>query len=140
MRACWSKQAYLSGREDPKGHKRPFLVEDCSKAHVERISGVMASSYDWAVIAAIAHISDDAERLGKWAENCPCHRSHDGGPCALKGCRAPEMASGQTMIHQCGMMLQGNKLFPAYLAKAPAGKQAELSGAWSTSRSKLFGF
>ncbi len=142
LRRCWSKRTYLSRKnEDGEAqHRRPFLVEDGSKAHIERIDQMMRSDEDWACIAMIAHIAMDAERLGQWAENCPCHTFHDGGPCALKGCRAPELAVGVAMVRQLATMRSNSKLFPAYLAKAPPDKQAKLNASWNTACSRLFGY
>ena len=139
LRKCWSRNTFLSQQGHDGVRSKPFLVEESSKAHIERICEVLSSNSDWAAIAMIAHISHDAERLGRWAEGCPCSLLHDGGPCSLKGCRAPEMATGKGMTEQWTIMQTGGKLFPAYLAHAPPESQPALSAAWTTARSRLLG-
>ena len=81
LRRCWNKSEYLSGNRATEGDKkRPFLLaDDGSKAHVGRIAALMRSDFDWAVIALIARVSQDAERPGQWAENCPCSKFIKGG-------------------------------------------------------------
>ena len=139
------------------GRKQVFLVEECSKAHVERIRELMKDDYAWASIAMIALLSSDADLIGSWAEACPCHPvdTRSGGrsqldrtnreamkeakACPFRSCRAPELATGQGIQLLCDRMASHHGPFMDYVQRAPISKRSELASSWRSASAKLFG-
>ena len=148
-------QTYLKGSVDTK---KPFLLEEGSRAHVNRINCLMKSSYDWSTIAMVAMLSSECDHLGSWAESCPCHdlpvpekqkqrqrrkqntANKEASECPLKCCRAPELAAGVGMQSLCKKMLTNKGPFTQVVSSCPPGQQTELITSWSTATSRLFGY
>ena len=134
---------------------QPFMVEECSKVHVERIHDLMRDDYAWASIAMISLLAQDSDLIGSWAESCPCHplethpRANSKATraarqaakvCPFRCCRAPELAVGQGLQLLCDRMRNHHGQFNECVAKAPPAKRSELTSSWTTACSKLFGF
>ena len=158
LRAAWNTKRYLTGN-DPD--QQPFLVEDSSRAHVERLNELMTSDADWCAIGLVTYLSQASDHLGQWGEGCPCehHQQQEerfttkrsgqrlrigklpdtAASCCFKCCRAPELAVGKALQKQSDLMRSLQKVFIQSVASAPRKKQAELTGAWFTASSKLFG-
>lgn len=147
LRDSWNTNKYLQGSDDPK---RPFLVEECSKAHLQRIRDLMKDDYAWASIGMIALLANESDLIGSWGEGCPCHNPASAADtrdakqaaklCPFKCCRAPELAVGKGLQALCQKMTRHKGAFNELLVKAPTSKRAELSSAWNTACSKLFGY
>ena len=152
LRDSWNTNRYLVGSTDDR--KQVFLVEDCSRAHVERIRELMKDDYAWASIAMIALLSSDADLIGSWAEACPCHpvdtrldcRSRtnreavkEAKACSFRSCRAPELASGQGIQLLCDRMTTHHGPFMEYVQRAPSSKRSELASSWRSASAKMFG-
>lgn len=156
LRSSWNSQKYMQGADDPS---KPFLVEECSKAHLLRIQDLMRDDNAWASISMIALLSSDADHIGSWAEACSCHppeqpetpsaetgkhkRMHfnkEARACPFRCCRAPELAVGRGISSLCQKMIDQRGSFNAVLAKAPASKRSELASSWTMACSKLFGY
>ena len=158
LRSCWLSGRYQSADRDAQPHRRqPFLVEETSRATVQRITDLMKSDLHWSSIALVAHIAREADRLSMWAEQCPCHPPEQNHPkepgrkrrssrmdsssktCPLKCCRAPELAVGQALAIQ-GSSLESNEAsFLEHVANAPVANQAELHAAYSRAAGFLWG-
>lgn len=154
LRNAWNTDRYMKGTTDVNQSK-PFLVEECSKAHLQRIRDLMRDDYSWAVIAMVALLSNESDHIGSWSESCPCHplprqakgrRSsankaaiQEAKNCPFRCCRAPELAVGQGLELLCVKMMSHAGPFNEYLARAPANKRSELASSWTTACSKLFG-
>ena len=52
-----SSAALGKGRIGPDGKEKPFLVEEGSKATLEKITALMSRDQDWAVIAPVAMVA-----------------------------------------------------------------------------------
>lgn len=156
LRTCWNTQRYLHASPDTD---KPFLVEDGSRAHVQRISELMTSNYDWSTISLVALLSAECDLIGQWSEGCPCD-SHQQAPtiskkrsgqevtrgrnpqsssCPFKCCRAPELATGKAMLMQSSYMGAHQNEFKKCLISAPAANRTEFIGAWERATSRLFG-
>ncbi|CAE7249443.1 unnamed protein product [Symbiodinium microadriaticum] len=100
LRSAWDGDKYLKGTVFKDGKKKPFLVEESSKATLVKINSLMKSNKDnhnhshdddddddsnddddnnnikfdpdWACIALVATVAEEADFLGKWAESCGC--------------------------------------------------------------------
>ncbi|CAE7220817.1 unnamed protein product [Symbiodinium sp. CCMP2592] len=60
----------------------PNALKETSKATLEKITSLMRSNEDWAGIALVATVAQEADLIGKWAEGCPCPE-HQRGPALL---------------------------------------------------------
>ena len=151
LRDSWNTNLYVTAGPD---FKKAFLVEESSKAHIQRISALMKSNYDWSCLAMISLLSADADFIGSWAESCPCHvqppedadlkvkrqAKRELNACPFRCCRAPELASGHGLKHLCQQLLVHKKSFAEYVSRAPESNRAELNASWETACSKLFGY
>ena len=144
LRDSWRSKKYLKSALDTK---KPFLVEDGSKAHIQRINGLMDSDYDWCCIRMVSALASSSDMLGSWTESCPCPEIHppskqaaeEAQACPFRCCRAPELAAGHGLSALVGK-LQGHKSsFVKELSAAPTSKQTELNSSWSVACSKLYG-
>ena len=153
LRNAWNTNRYMLGSVETK---QPFLVEECSTAHLQRIRDLMADDYSWACIALVAMLSSEADLIGSWSEACPCHpleyetgrsRSRtnsaakkEAKQCPFRSCRAPELAAGKGIQLLCERMSGHRGPFLEYAHKAPEAKRHELISSWRAACSKLFGF
>ena len=154
LRSSWNTNKYMQGSDSPN---KPFLVEECSKAHLARIKDLMRDDYSWSVIAMIALLSSDADMIGSWGEACHCHpidpsssttlatrrmamtAKREAKLCPFRCCRAPELAVGQGLYLLCDKMAQQRGRFNEYVSRAPQSKRSELNSSWMMACSKLYG-
>lgn len=122
------------------------MVEDGSRVHIQRITDLMSSDYDWATIAMVSLLAAESEVIGSWAEGCMCHdmvqgnvNKRDARDCPYRCCRAPELAAGFGLAQLCRKMMANREDFNAYASRAPLLRRTELLGSWATACSKLFG-
>lgn len=161
LRRAWNSKNYMSSSSEDGGKKRqPFLVEESSRATVGHITELMTSDYAWSCISLVSHIASEADRLGIWAECCPCpehatvghatpkqpHRKRrnceppGAASCHFKCCRAPELATGQAMAMQSGYLDKCLWEFSESLGETPPQRRVELQGAFSKALGRLWGF
>ena len=156
-----------------KRGNQPFLVEESSRVTVQHIRELLRrgpeADYHWCCIALIAHISAEADLVGRWAEGCPewcrCNeatldmqgrrlRGQKGkrrsifqpqedndlaSRCAFRCCRAPELAAGAAMHMQEEAMHADRPSFSPYVAKAPPNKRSELQGSFVHACGRMWG-
>ena len=94
----------------------------------------------WLYLKAVADLGFVAEFLSRWSEACPCHEQHlllylslsskekrsipPPCECAMRGCRAPELASGEAM-DKLGMLARSTQpLLSTYLHEATSKEVA----------------
>lgn len=81
------------------------------------------------------------EVVGRWAEGCPCHDHllvrgfHV--ECQLKGCRAVELATGDSLKRMDSTFTQSRYKFMAFTATLEGHVKAELLEEWDIARSKV---
>lgn len=163
LRSAWNSKNYMSASaqsENAQGKKRqPFLIEESSKATVGNISELMGSDYAWSCISMISHLASESDKLGVWAEQCPCPEHARVGPrmdkqpgrkrrnqqpvgaaaCSLKCCRAPELATGAAMKLQAASLEKRVWEFTASISRTPPQKRAELLGSFQKAIGRLWG-
>lgn len=158
MRECWDAEKYMTGGPTSTGRKA-FIPEESSKVTLRLVSELMKCDYQWACIALVAELANEAEVVGNWSERCPCiqhqysSREHkipgkrrkvvalptEAVNCPYRACRAPELACGVAMSLQACRMMQYRSVFNQYVSRAPQAKQAELHSTWSKSTSRIWG-
>lgn len=160
LRDAWKTKKYTTSTSASGDGKKqqPFLVEESSRPTIQRTNELMNSDYAWSCIALIGHIAKECDRLGIWAETCPCpeHQMPHADPklprrkrkkqvspgassCCLRCCRAPELASGQALSMQAIQLDRKLSDFVESIGDAPQAKRAELSGAFSRALGRLWG-
>ena len=157
LRPAWNSRKYLKG--DSTGDDQPFLVEDESRAHVQRLNNLMQTTSDWCAIRLVTYLSQAADFLGQWGESCPCEHHNDGpqlvkklsgqrvrvgrqsegSTCPFRCCRAAELASGKALTLLTALVESQQSKFLKCVATAPVAHQSALTGAWYTATSKLLG-
>ena len=164
LRAAWDGKKFGS-KDDDKVQRKPFLVQETALATIKSLNALMASDFDWATVHVICALTAEADAIGKWAEDCPCHSSlaaeralvaaaprtrkrarQSRGPeriaaasCCLRGCRAPELATGAAMTLQSRLMrYQRGEIMDA-VAKAPDNQKNDILSTWNAGRAKLWG-
>lgn len=139
--------------------RQPFLLEETSRPTVEKINELMRSDYMWCCISLVAHIAAEADKLGIWAECCPCAEHQMIGPappkvpgkkrprfdpngassCSLKCCRAPELATGRAMKLQVQSLEKCVWHFTESLGNTPQQQRVELQSALGKAMGRLYG-
>ena len=107
----------------------------------------------------LSHLASEADRLGVWAEQCPCPEHQRVGPalrkqpgkkrlsqqpagasnCSLKCCRAPELATGEAMRLQAAFLEKRVWDFTASIGRTPPQKRSELLGTFHKAIGRLWG-
>ena len=160
LRSAWKTNKYMSATSaTTKSEKRqPFLVEETSRPTVASINELMSSDYAWSCIQLIATIARESDRLGVWAECCPCpehavtvfpekqprtkrQRPYPPGAatCSFRCCRAPELAAGRALNLQSNHLDKRVREFNQNIADTPPQKRAELAGSFSKAIGRLWG-
>lgn len=167
------KSSAAATTDASKKRSQPFLVEESSRITVQNIRELLRkgpeADYHWCCIALIAHVADEADLVGRWAEGCPdwceCKEASEDmqgrrlrGPgqrrrtrfkpeqdhdlasrCAFRCCRAPELAAGAAMRMQQEAMHADKPTFAPYVAKAPQNKRSELQGSFVHACGRMWG-
>lgn len=159
LREAWNTKLYMSGSSAPtRKRQQPFLLEESSRETVAKLNELMGSDYAWDSISLISHIACEADRLGVWAEGCPCKehaiigkrqkqprrrqvKSMPAGAatCPLKCCRAPELATGQAMDMQSASLDRRVLEFTETISMSAPQKRVDLQGAFSKALGRLWG-
>lgn len=80
---------------------------DYEQGDVSKLDKAVRSPMFWSIMGLVEHLGFASEFLGRFCEGCPCHEfelTHSRNrcrrlKCQLKGCRAPELASGCAIQH-----------------------------------------
>lgn len=164
LRRAWNTNNFVSAstpssNADKSKKRTPFLLEESSRPTVANISELMSSDYAWSCISLIAHIAKESDRLGIWAESCPCPQHAWAGSaapkrarkrrvkmmppgaadCCLKCCRAPELATGQAMNMQASFLKKRFYEFTESISQTTPQKRVELLGTFGKAMGRLWG-
>ena len=88
LRNSWDLKRYLKGTDESE-KRRPLLLEESGRAIAERVSSILRSDHDWALIALVRDVTFECEAVGRWCEGCPCCSSQT----ATHAVPDPEQAS-----------------------------------------------
>lgn len=148
MRKYWSMPKFLQGASG--------YGQWCLNADFEAANSAILSEIFWERVGVVAQIAFESEFIGRWASGCPCHdvthkskyedqnrkaTSTADFACSRKGCRAPELASGQGLQTQLRLMSQQQVVFHSHASAMGLSSTAtnELHTDWIRARSRLFG-
>lgn len=160
LRSAWNTKQYMSASaaSQTSSKKQPFLLEESSRATVGHIDDLMQSNYAWDSIAMIAHLAQESDRLGVWAEGCPCPehairprpqkqprkkrqnlQPPGAATCPLKCCRAADLATGRAMAMQSVCLDQRVREFTENISNASPERRVELQGTFWKAIARLWG-
>ncbi len=133
---------------------------------IDEIDRTIKDDTFWRNIAVIVDLCEEAEHVGSWSEQCPCHSDRTqvsmffqkevrakksnlrkaGKPrgfmseedCPYKGCRAVEFASGAALESLRTKMLTNRDKIMSHLATADALQRSETLADWQRARSRLW--
>ena len=135
---------------------------------LDEIDNTIKNATFWQYVSIVVDVCEEAEHVGSWAEECPCHsdrgllsESFQKGvrarkaklrktekprgfmseeDCPYKGCRAVEFASGAAIESLRSKMLSNRDKISAHLALFDSSQRAEVLSDWQQARSRLWSF
>ena len=105
------------------------------------VDKVLKSRFFWTMMGIVGEVGFLGEYVGRWAEGCVCHSNllQNGirVDCQLKGCRAPELASGSAIRHLEQVFTRSRYKFISATASLTATARRDLLADWDFARSKI---
>ena len=138
LRQAWNLEKFMAG--NGQRHKRFSATTTDYGPNLDAINKTIQDERFWSGVAFVHDLAYEAEYIGKWAESCSCCSSaveRRANTCPYRGCRAPELASGEWRRKLQHLLMRSRARMSAYLVQSPNSRQADFEG-WAAARSKLW--